>query len=82
MEKTNKALVKLNRISQFAPAPDVLNFFGTLVEAHKENQNTKKEIVKINAQKEFMIKTIEEKYSFYREVFEKVFNERKETMSS
>ncbi|MFW9604165.1 MAG: hypothetical protein ACMV0F_04360 [Trichlorobacter sp.] len=73
------------KVPQKAPVPlpnaDVLAFFKVLAEAYKENQQTEREIARIEAAKEILITNIKEKYGFYREVFDQIFTERKAIMN-
>ena len=52
-----------------------------VLEAHKENEITKRQIAEINAKKEVLITEIKERYDFYRYIFDNVFNERREAMN-
>ncbi|MGX3044221.1 hypothetical protein [Helicobacter sp. T3_23-1056] len=52
-----------------------------VLEAHKENEITKRQIAEINAKKEVLITEIKERYDFYRYIFDNVFSERREVMN-
>ncbi|HEY4390382.1 MAG TPA: hypothetical protein VGN02_03450, partial [Paenibacillus sp.] len=51
-KQIKKAATTLEGISDIIPAPDVLRFFNVLSEAYNENQTTRLEIAKLEAQKE------------------------------
>lgn len=71
-----QAVKKLDSVTDIMPAPDVLNLFHKLTDAYGESQNTKKELAKIQAQKEVVIIEIEKKYELYHHVFDRIFAER------
>ena len=52
-----------------------------VLEAHKENEITKRQIAEINAKKEVLITEIKERYGFYKYIFDNVFKERREAMN-
>jgi predicted adenine nucleotide alpha hydrolase (AANH) superfamily ATPase len=79
--KVNHTLLKkLKKVSDTVPVPDVLALFQQLTEAYKEHQVTERETAKIQSQKEIILKQIEKKYDAFYFVFEKVFEERRETI--
>lgn len=71
-----EALAKLEKVVNLIPSADVLDFFNKLTEAYKEDQITKREIAKIEAQKDFLLTVMREKYALYHTVFDKIFEER------
>ena len=58
------------------PAADILSFVNNLTDAYREHQKTNIDIATIDAKKEFLIAEMREKYSFYRDVFGKIFDQR------
>lgn len=76
-KQLQKAVTKLDKVSDVIPAPDVLKFFSTLTEAYKEGQATKLELAKLEAQKEIALTEIKHKYELYHKVFDAIFDERK-----
>jgi len=66
-----------SKIVENMPTGDALKFFNSLAEAYKEDQITKRELAKVEATKKVLLTEIKEKYAFYREVFDKIFQERK-----
>ena len=74
----NFALQKLAQVRDIVPSSDALNFFNKLTDAYREGMITEREIKKIDAQKEIVIRVITEKYSLYHSVFDRIFDERKE----
>jgi hypothetical protein len=75
-DKTN-ALRKLEKVTEYIPSPDVLDFFGELSDAYSEDRITKREIAKIEAQRDVLLSAITKKYKLYHKVFEELFAERK-----
>lgn len=55
----------------------VQNCLAEVVSAFRENNVVKRDIAEIDAKKEVLLKDVEERYSFYRYVFENVFSERR-----
>jgi hypothetical protein len=76
-KQLQKVSTKLEGISNIIPAPDVLRFFNVLTEAYKENQITRLELAKLEAQKEVALLEIKNKYELYHKVFDAIFDERK-----
>lgn len=75
-KEIKQAVKKLDSVTEIMPAPDVLNLFHKLTDAYSESQNTKRDLAKIQAQKEVMILEIEKKYDLYHHVFDRIFTER------
>lgn len=74
------AIKKLDQVSEIIPSPDVLDFFNKLTDAYKEAKITEREVAKIQAQKEVLLKEIEKKYDLYYTIFDRIFDERKEAI--
>ena len=74
---SGELLGKANKMAKSVPSLDALAFITSLAEAHKEQQITKKEIARIDAQREVLIESIRQHYDFYRELFERIFDERR-----
>jgi hypothetical protein len=74
------ALAKLNEVANVIPKADVLNFFTKLTEAYQEHQVTKRELAKIEAQRDIVMSQIEKKYEAFYFVCEQIFSERKEAI--
>ena len=75
-----KALQKIDKVSYIIPKADVLDFFSKLTDAYKEHQVTKKEIARIEAEKEIILSQIQKKYDAFYFVFDKIFEERREAI--
>jgi len=73
----NDATKMLKKLPSNIPVPDVTKVFGLLMEYKKENEQTKREIARLDAIKEVMITEITRKYDFYENLFKMVFDERK-----
>jgi hypothetical protein len=56
----NFALQKLAQVRDIVPSSDALNFFNKLTDAYREGMITEREIKKIDAQKEIVIRVITE----------------------
>lgn len=67
----------LNKI----PPAEAVAAISNLLSAYKESEITKREIAAINAKKEIIITDIKNRYDFYRDVFDKVFKERRQHMN-
>ncbi|MET1180555.1 hypothetical protein ABG775_21700 [Peribacillus simplex] len=76
-KQVGQALKKLELVSDIIPTTDVLNFFNKLTDAYTEAKVTKREIAKIQAQKEVLLTEIEKRYELYHKVFDHIFDERK-----
>lgn len=77
LTKLKGSNINLYEILDKIPSSDVLELVKTLGEAYSEGQQTQRELVKINAQKEIILTEIDQKYDLYRYIFEQIFNERK-----
>ncbi|MED3835919.1 hypothetical protein [Peribacillus frigoritolerans] len=75
-KQVGQALKKLEQVSDIIPTTDVLNFFNKLTDAYTEAKVTKREIAKIQAQKEVLLTEIEKRYELYHKVFDHIFDER------
>jgi hypothetical protein len=80
VKKNEIRLRKLNEITGCVPAADVFAFFNNLLEAHKEEQSTQREIARIAAVKDVVLTEITNRYQLYRTVFDRIFDERKEAI--
>lgn len=63
------------------PIANALDTFSKLVDLHKEHLVTKREIHKIDATKELLLEEMRNRYSFYRDIMNEVFEERKENIN-
>jgi len=77
LAKPKDMLSNLDEILEVIPAADVLELVKTLGDAYAESQVTEREIARISAQKEILLKEIDQKYELYHKVFDKLFSERK-----
>lgn len=79
INKVSKKIPKdmLNKI----PPVEAVAAISNLLSAYKESEITKREIAAINAKKEIIITDIKNRYDFYRDVFDKVFKERRQHMN-
>ena len=68
-----KALEKIDKVADVMPKAEVLEFFCKLTEAYKEHQITKREIARIEAQKEIILTQIQKKYDAFYFVFNNIF---------
>jgi hypothetical protein len=80
MKKNDIRWAKVNEIAKYMPAADVLTFFNNLLEAHREEQTTQREIARIAAVKDVVLAEITNRYQLYRTVFDRIFDERKEAI--
>jgi hypothetical protein len=80
VKKDEIRLTKLNEITKYVPGADVFAFFNNLLEAHKEEQKTQREIARIAAVKDVVLAEITNRYQLYRTVFDRIFDERKEAI--
>lgn len=72
----NGLLSKINSVSQYIPATELIGVIRDLTTAYKEDQLVKKDIALINAKKELLIKEMDLKYDLYYRVFSQIFSER------
>lgn len=80
MEKSSNSLQLLSKVkavSKVIPAADILSTMKMLIEANRDNNQTKREIAIIDAKKEFLVREMELKYDLYYKVFGTIFSERK-----
>lgn len=77
---SKRVLSKLNDVTGILPQVDVLNFFSKLTDAYQEHQVTQRDIAEIEAQKDVLLTQIERKYDAFYFVFNKIFEERSETI--
>ena len=77
----DNALRMLSLVKDVIPKQDALQFFNDLNNAYRESMETKKEIERINAHKEVLIFTITKKYDLYHDVFNKIFEERNQSIN-
>lgn len=75
-----EVLKKLDKVTEIIPSADVLSFFDNLLEAYKEHQVTKRDIARVNAQKDILLLNIKEKYALYHKVFDRIFEERQQSI--
>ena|SRR5947209_1168010 len=80
MKNNNTRLAKVIELAKYMPAADVFSFFTNLLEAHKDQQATQREIARIAAVKDVVLAEITNRYQLYRTVFDRVFDERKEAI--
>jgi hypothetical protein len=73
----NDVTTAIKKIPDFIPIPDVTKVFDLFMEFKRENEQTKREIARLDAIKEVMITEITKKYDFYEKLFKAVFGERK-----
>jgi hypothetical protein len=78
--KKDIRLTKVREIAKYMPAADVFAFFNNLLEAHKDQQTTQREIARIAAVKDVVLAEITNRYQLYHTVFDRVFDERKEAI--
>lgn len=76
-----KQLADVGKLLKHVPSADVLTFFDHLAQAYHEDQITKRDVARIEAAREILIADISHRYSFYRDVFDKLFAERREVMN-
>ncbi|MCL6444441.1 MAG: hypothetical protein K6T83_13480 [Alicyclobacillus sp.] len=75
-----KALAKLDKVADIMPKADVLDFFSRLTDAYREHQVTKRDIARIEAQKDIVLTAIQKRYDAFYFVFNKIFEERRESI--
>ena len=64
-----------------APSPDVLALFRSLADAHRESSITEREIARIEAHRDVYLEDIRQRYGLFRDVFDRVFDERSEAIN-
>jgi len=72
----SQALQKLKDVADVVPSEDVLRFFSSVMELHKENLATKREIARIEATRDVALEQIRSKHDLYRKAMTLIFNER------
>lgn len=75
-KKTLMSILTSKNISDIVSNNDILNLIEKMLEAYKEQQITKKEVAKINVQKEILINDIIKRFDLYYYIFNKIFAER------
>ena len=78
--KRDPRLTKLNEVTQYMPVTDVLSFFKQLLGAFQEYQQTERDVARICAEKEVILKEITRRYDLYHAIFDRIFDERKEVI--
>lgn len=73
-------LSKVKAVSKVIPAADLLSTMKMLVEANRDNNQTKRDIAIIEAKTDLLVKEMELKYDLYYKVFGTIFNERKQAI--
>lgn len=72
-----KYLSKLQGATKFIPAPNLIGTFKMLIEANRENNQTKRDIKAIEARTHLLCKEMEMRFDLYYKVFGQIFSERK-----
>jgi len=77
---SDKQISKALKHSSPIPAEELPRLFEMLLECKKEKEVTKRETKRYDSMKEIMIEEITGKYKFYETLFERIFDERQETL--
>lgn len=78
--KKKLSINNLQEAINLVPAADVLSFFNNLVDVYHETLQYNKDLAGIEAKKEILITEIKERYSLYHEVFNKIFDQRSQSI--
>ena len=78
--KNEVGLKKFQEVIKIIPAADILSFVNNLTDGYREYKTTEKEIALIDAKKELCILEIKEKYNLLHEVFNKIFDQRSQSI--
>lgn len=77
---TGRVLAKVDALNKYVPCADTLAFFNNLLEAYQEGQQVRRDLAKIDAMKEVLLTEITRRYDFYHELFDRIFDERKQAI--
>lgn len=78
--KSLQLISKIQSVSKFIPITEIFSTMKMLVEANRENNQTKRDIAVIEARTDLLIREMTLKYDLYYKVFGTIFNERKQAI--
>jgi len=77
----NKAIQKLADVKDLMPSQDITNFLTAIIQARKEEAQSRVEMQKVQAAREVALEAIRKKHDLYRLVFDRIFDERRDAIA-
>src|SRR4051812_674369 len=79
--KAKEVAKKLNGVRDLIPVQDVTKVLTAILEAHKEERTSRIEMKKVQVAREVALTSIRLKHDLYRQVFERIFEERRDAIT-
>lgn len=79
-QETTRLFARINKVAEVIPNLDAFAFFNNLTEAFRETQEVRRDIAKIEAMRDTIVTEITRRYNLYENVFDHIFDERKDVM--
>lgn len=80
MTKKSDMLVRLAEVRDLVPTQEVTAFVSAVLDARKELAKSEVDLERIQATREVALTQIRLKHDLYRQVFEKIFDERRDAI--
>ena len=80
MSKKNDMIVRLAEVRDLLPAQEVTAFMSALLEARRDLAKSEVDLAKVEAAREVALAQIRLKYDLYRQVFQRIFDERRDAI--
>lgn len=81
MTKKQSLVAKLGEVQKLVPTQDALAFMKAIMEARRDEAQSRVEMHKVMAAREVALTQIKLKHELYRQVFDRIFDERRDAIA-
>jgi hypothetical protein len=81
MTKKQSVMAKLGEVQKLVPTQDALAFMKAIMEAKRDETQSRVEMQKVMAAREVALTQIKLKHDLYRQVFDRIFDERRDAIA-
>jgi hypothetical protein len=72
---------KITQIKDLVPSQDVTAFMQAIMDARRDETHSRTELEKVRAAREVALTQIQRKHELYRQVFDRIFDERRDAIA-
>lgn len=81
MTKKQSVMAKMGEVQKLVPTQDALAFMKAIMEARRDEAQSRVEMEKVMAAREVALTQIRSKHELYRQVFDRIFDERRDAIA-